>query len=121
LKPGRLVVVTAGRFSGRKAVLLRANEEPNKERKFGHALIVGVERQPKRVTRRMGVKKIQKRSQVKAFVKFVNLNHVMPTRYTAIQDSLGTDSTRPPSRRSATELLRSNSRPKTPETASDRT
>jgi ribosomal protein L14E/L6E/L27E len=108
LKPGRLVVVTAGRFSGRKAVLLRANEEPNKERKFGHALIVGVERQPKRVTRRMGVKKIQKRSQVKAFVKFVNLNHVMPTRYPLIKIYLDTDLTRLPSRKSATELWRNN-------------
>ena len=29
----------------------------------------------------MGQKKILKRSKVKPFVKFVNLNHLMPTRY----------------------------------------
>jgi large subunit ribosomal protein L27e len=29
----------------------------------------------------MGQKKILKRSKVKPFVKFINLNHLMPTRY----------------------------------------
>jgi large subunit ribosomal protein L27e len=29
----------------------------------------------------MGKKKIQKRTTVKPFVKYVNYNHIMPTRY----------------------------------------
>merc|ERR1712014_420552 len=34
------------------------------------------------VTKRMSKKKISKRSRVKPFVKYVNYNHLMPTRYT---------------------------------------
>lgn len=30
----------------------------------------------------MGTKKVQKRSKVKPFIKVVNYNHLMPTRYT---------------------------------------
>ena len=33
------------------------------------------------VSKSMGQKKILKRSKVKPFVKFVNFNHLMPTRY----------------------------------------
>ena len=39
-------------------------------------------RAPKKVTKNMGEKKIAKRIRTKTFVKYVNLNHVMPTRYT---------------------------------------
>lgn len=34
----------------------------------------------------MSQKKIERRSKVKAFVKTVNYNHVMPTRYTVATD-----------------------------------
>ena len=33
------------------------------------------------VTKAMGKKKVQKRTKCKAFVKYVNYNHMMPTRY----------------------------------------
>ena len=80
MKPGRLVVCLAGRFAGKKAVILRVNEDGSKDKKFGHALVVGLSRYPRKVTKRMNQLKIRKRTCVKAFVKFVNLNHVMPTR-----------------------------------------
>lgn len=35
-----------------------------------------------KVTRRMGKKTVEKRSRVKPFIKVVNYNHLMPTRYT---------------------------------------
>mmetsp|Transcript_33816 Transcript_33816/g.132877 ORF Transcript_33816/g.132877 Transcript_33816/m.132877 type:complete len:92 (-) Transcript_33816:52-327(-) len=35
-----------------------------------------------KVTKSMGEKKVQKRSKIKTFVKVVNYNHLMPTRYT---------------------------------------
>ena len=70
----------AGRFAGKKAVILRVNEDGSKDKKFGHALVVGLSRYPRKVTKRMNQLKIRKRTCVKAFVKFVNLNHVMPTR-----------------------------------------
>merc|ERR1711923_245470 len=48
---------------------------------FSHALVAGIDRYPRKVTKKMSKKKIQKRSKVKPFLKVVNYNHVMPTRY----------------------------------------
>jgi large subunit ribosomal protein L27e len=43
--------------------------------------VAGIERNPLKVTGRMSQKKIARRSKVKPFVKLVNYNHLMPTRY----------------------------------------
>merc|ERR1711988_226314 len=51
------------------------------ERPYPHAIVAGVERYPRKVTRRMGKKKLEKRSKVKPFIKSINYNHLMPTRY----------------------------------------
>merc|ERR1712183_1183102 len=51
------------------------------DRAYGHALVAGIERYPRKVTKSMGKKKLTKRSRVKPFVKVVNYNHLMPTRY----------------------------------------
>merc|ERR1712146_754563 len=40
------------------------------------------DRAPLKVTKKMSKKKISKRTRVKPFVKYVNYNHMMPTRYT---------------------------------------
>jgi len=64
LKPGRIVIMLAGKYAGKKAVLLRANEEPTKvkilfisiplkEKKFGHGIVVGLDRYPRSVHKRM--------------------------------------------------------------------
>ncbi len=37
---------------------------------------------PLRVTKTQSQKKILKRSRIKPFIKYVNYNHIMPTRYT---------------------------------------
>jgi large subunit ribosomal protein L27e len=50
-------------------------------KKFGCALVVGVERAPLKITKSMGQKKVTKRSRVKPFVKVINYSHLMPTRY----------------------------------------
>ena len=49
-------------------------------------MVAGIERHALRVTRAMSQKKIERRSKVKAFVKTVNYNHLMPTRYTVATD-----------------------------------
>merc|ERR1712170_267454 len=51
------------------------------EKPYGHALVAGVDRYPRKVTKRMGKKKIKQRSKIKSFVKVYNYNHLMPTRY----------------------------------------
>ena len=86
MKKGRVVIVTAGRHSGKKAVIVKPNDEGRKEKKFAHALIVGIERAPHRVLRSMGKKKIERKMRLKPFVKFVNYNHLMPTRFLMKED-----------------------------------
>ncbi len=48
---------------------------------YPHALVAGIERYPGKVTRRMGKDRVAKRSKVKPFIKVINYNHLMPTRY----------------------------------------
>ena len=81
LKSGKVVICLQGRFAGKKAVLVKNNDEGTKERPYPHALIAGVSRYPLKITKGMGQKKVAKRSKVKVFVKSVNYNHLMPTRY----------------------------------------
>ena len=86
MKKGRVVILTSGRMAGKKAVIVKNNDDGKKERKFAHALVVGVERPPRRVTKRMDQKKQDRKSRMKPFVKFVNYNHMMPTRFVLKDD-----------------------------------
>jgi len=81
MKPGRVVILLAGRRAGKKAVIVKQFDEGKKGKTFGHALVAGVERAPLRVTRRMSKKKITRRSTLKPFAKIVNYNHILPTRF----------------------------------------
>eukprot|EP00027_Filamoeba_sp_ATCC50430_P004281 CAMPEP_0168545470 /NCGR_PEP_ID=MMETSP0413-20121227/2980_1 /TAXON_ID=136452 /ORGANISM="Filamoeba nolandi, Strain NC-AS-23-1" /LENGTH=136 /DNA_ID=CAMNT_0008575579 /DNA_START=69 /DNA_END=479 /DNA_ORIENTATION=- len=81
LKPGKVVIVLNGKHAGRKAVIVKNFDEGTDKRKYGHALVAGIERYPLKVTKSMTRKTIMKRSKVKPFVKYVNYNHLMPTRY----------------------------------------
>jgi len=81
LKPGRIVIVLNGRMAGKKAVLVNSWEQGNKEKCFGFCLVVGVEKAPLKVNKKMSIKTVEKRCRVKPFVKFINFNHVLPTRY----------------------------------------
>merc|ERR1719163_1509510 len=81
LKTGRVVLLTGGRMAGKKALLVKCYDEGTKARPFPHALCAGVQKAPLKVTKNMSKKKVQKRSKCKAFVKYINYNHLMPTRY----------------------------------------
>merc|ERR1711879_20589 len=86
LKPGRVVILTSGRFAGKKAVCVKTFDEGSKSRAFGHCLVAGVQKPPLRVTKAMSKKKVDKRLRVKPFVKYVNYTHLMPTRYSIPTD-----------------------------------
>lgn len=45
-------------------------------------MVAGIERYPSKITRRMSKARQDKRSKVKPFIKVINYNHLMPTRYT---------------------------------------
>uniref|UniRef100_A0A671KXD3 60S ribosomal protein L27 n=8 Tax=Clupeocephala TaxID=186625 RepID=A0A671KXD3_9TELE len=81
MKPGKVVMVLAGRYAGRKAVIVKNIDDGTSDRPYSHALVAGIDRYPRKVTTTMGKKKIAKRSKIKAFVKVFNYNHLMPTRY----------------------------------------
>ncbi len=69
-------------------MILKEYNEGTKDRPYPHALVAGIERYPLKVTKSMGAKKLAKRSKVKPFIKAVNFNHIMPTRYALELDSL---------------------------------
>lgn len=63
-------------------------DDGSKSHPFGHALVAGVERYPSKFKRRMSKAKSEKRSKVKPFIKIINYNHIMPTRYTFEMEAL---------------------------------
>ena len=86
MKKGRVVILLAGRHAGKKAIIIKQIDEGKKNRKFGHALVAGIEKSPKKVTKRMSDKKIERKTKVKPFVKFVNYTHLLATRFTVKED-----------------------------------
>ncbi|XP_053227985.1 60S ribosomal protein L27-like [Podarcis raffonei] len=81
MKPGKVVLFLAGRYSGRKAVIVKNIDDGTSDCPYSHALVAGIDHYPHKVTASMGKKKIAKRSKIKSFVKVYNYNHLMPTRY----------------------------------------
>jgi large subunit ribosomal protein L27e len=63
-------------------VIIQPVDTGNKLHPYGHAIVAGIERYPSKITRRMSKARQDKRSKVKPFIKVVNYNHLMPTRYT---------------------------------------
>ena len=43
-KQGRVVILLGGRHAGKKAIVLKANDEGTSDRPYEHALIAGIER-----------------------------------------------------------------------------
>jgi large subunit ribosomal protein L27e len=65
-----------------QVVIIQPIDTGNKSHPYGHAIVAGIERYPSKITRRMSKARQEKRSKVKPFIKVVNYNHLMPTRYT---------------------------------------
>jgi len=82
LKPGKVVILLTGRYAGKKAVIVKNNDDGTTGRPYGHAIVAGLAKEPRKVIKRSSIKKQEKRSKVKTFLKVVNYQHLMPTRYT---------------------------------------
>ncbi|CAK0743452.1 60S ribosomal protein L27 [Coccomyxa viridis] len=82
LKPGKVVILLTGRYAGKKAVIVKNNDDGTSGRPYGHAIVAGLAKEPRKVIKRSSIKKQEKRSKVKTFLKVVNYQHLMPTRYT---------------------------------------
>ncbi|CAG7838510.1 unnamed protein product [Allacma fusca] len=81
MKPGKVALILNGRYAGRKAIVIKNNDDGNSDKPYGHALVAGIDRYPRKVTKRMSKEKIHKRNKIKTFVKVINYNHLLPTRY----------------------------------------
>ena len=95
LKPNKAVILLQGRYAGRKAVIVRSFDEGTRDRPYGHCLVAGIKKYPSKVIRKDSAKKTAKKSRVKAFIKLVNFQHLMPTRYTLdvdLKDVVAVDS-----------------------------
>lgn len=49
IRSGKIVVLLAGRYAGRKAVVVKPFDEGSENRKFGHAIVAGIDRYPRKV------------------------------------------------------------------------
>merc|ERR1712022_6067 len=87
LKEGKIVVCLQGRYAGKKAVILKANDESTKERTYGHCVVAGIAKAPMSISKAMTKnnkkmeKLVKRRSRIKTFAKIINYTHLMPTRY----------------------------------------
>merc|ERR1712170_322961 len=68
LKPSKVVIMLAGRYAGKKAIIVKNFDDGTSARTYGHCLVCGLSKEPRKVIK-------------KTFVKKVNYNHIMPTRY----------------------------------------
>ncbi|KAI9023313.1 ribosomal L27e protein family-domain-containing protein [Hyaloraphidium curvatum] len=82
IKNSKVVLILHGRYAGKKAVIVKNLDDGSNDRQYPHAIVAGIARYPLKVHKRMSQKKVAKRSRVKPFIKVVNYNHLMPTRYT---------------------------------------
>lgn len=71
-----------GRYAGHKATIIKNFDDGTRDRPYGHCLVAGIAKYPSKIIRKDSAKKAAKKSRVKAFIKVVNYNHIMPTRYT---------------------------------------
>ncbi|KAL7579136.1 hypothetical protein ACA910_019162 [Epithemia clementina (nom. ined.)] len=82
IKAGKVVIVLAGRHAGKKAVVVKTFDDGTSDKRFSHCLVAGLAKNPRKVTKAMDKKKVEKRSKtMKPFVKYINVRHIFPTRY----------------------------------------
>jgi large subunit ribosomal protein L27e len=77
----RFVILLNGRHAGKKAVVLAASLDATDNRKYPHALVLGIEKCPKKLSKEMSQETLVKRTQVRCFIKTVNFNHLLLTRH----------------------------------------
>jgi large subunit ribosomal protein L27e len=67
---------------------LKPIDEGTTEKPFGQAIVAGIDRYPRRVVRRMNKAKVKKNTRIKPFIKCMNYNHILPTRYSVADIAL---------------------------------
>jgi large subunit ribosomal protein L27e len=73
MKQGKVVLILSGRYAGRKGIVVKNNDDGTADKPYGHAVVAGIDRYPRKVVKRMSKDKIKKRSKIKPFIK-VSIN-----------------------------------------------
>ena len=55
MQPGKVVVLLSGRYAGKKAVIVKNNDDGAAGRSYGHAIVAGLAREPRKVSRNLPV------------------------------------------------------------------
>merc|ERR1712010_240097 len=51
IKPGKVVILLAGRYAGRKALIVKQQDDGVQDRQYGHALVAGIPDTPEKSPR----------------------------------------------------------------------
>jgi large subunit ribosomal protein L27e len=49
MQPGKVVIVLQGRYAGKKAVIVKNHDDGTSGRRYGHALVCGLSKEPRKV------------------------------------------------------------------------
>ena len=49
MKAGKVVLVLSGRYAGKKAIIMRNFDDGTSDKQYGHALVAGIDRYPRKV------------------------------------------------------------------------
>lgn len=52
MQPGKVVILLSGRYAGKKAVIVKNYDDGTSSRPYGHALVCGLSKEPRKVRRR---------------------------------------------------------------------
>ncbi len=50
VQPGKVVILLTGRYAGKKAVIVKNNDDGTTGRPYGHAIVAGLAKEPRKVT-----------------------------------------------------------------------
>lgn len=51
MQPGKVVILLSGRYAGKKAVIVKNYDDGTSSRPYGHALVCGLSKEPRKVGR----------------------------------------------------------------------
>jgi ribosomal protein L14E/L6E/L27E len=49
LQPGKVVILLSGKYAGKKAVIVKNHDDGTSTRGYGHALVCGLAKEPRKV------------------------------------------------------------------------
>ena len=49
VQPGKVVILLTGRYAGKKAVIVKNNDDGTSGRPYGHAIVAGLAKEPRKV------------------------------------------------------------------------